>query len=43
MSGDDIYKALGRCIPIAEVIDRKVRAAAETGAPFVQVDELFAG
>lgn len=43
MSGDDIYKALGRRIPIAEVIDRKVRAAAETGAPFVQVDELFAG
>jgi hypothetical protein len=42
MSGEDIYKALGRGIPIADVIDRKVRAAAETGAPFVQVDELFA-
>lgn len=42
MSGEDIYKALGRRIPIAEVIDRKVRAAAETGAPFVQVDKLFA-
>ncbi|WDH24450.1 restriction endonuclease [Pseudomonas chlororaphis] len=41
MSGEDIYKALGRRIPIADVIDRKVRAAAETGAPFAQVDELF--
>ncbi|VVQ32541.1 hypothetical protein PS947_03037 [Pseudomonas fluorescens] len=41
MSGEDIYKALGRRIPIADVIDRKVRAAAETGALFVQVDELF--
>lgn len=41
MSGEDIYKALGRGIPIADVIDRKVRAAAETGAPFVEVDELF--
>jgi hypothetical protein len=41
MSGEDIYKALGRRIPIADVIDRKVRAAAETGALFVQVGELF--
>jgi len=41
MSGEDIYKALGRRIPIAEVIDRKVRAAAETGAAFVPLDELF--
>ena len=40
MSGEDIYKALGRRIPIAEVIDRKVRAAAETGAAFVPLDEL---
>lgn len=42
MSGEDIYKALARSIPIADVIDRKVRAAAETGAPFVEVDKLFA-
>lgn len=41
MSGEDIYKALGQRIPIAEVIDRKVRAAAETGAAFVPLDELF--
>ncbi len=41
MSGEDIYKALGRRIPIAEVIERKVRAAAETGAAFVPLDDLF--
>jgi len=41
MSGEDIYKALGQRIPIAEVIDRKVRAAAETGAAFVPFGELF--
>lgn len=41
MSGEDIYNALGRRIPIADVIDRKVRAAAETGAAFVPMDELF--
>lgn len=41
MSGEDIYKALGQRIPIVEVIDRKVRAAAETGAAFVPLDELF--
>ena len=41
MSGEDIYKALGRRIPIAELIERKVRAAAETGAAFVPFGELF--
>ena len=41
MSGEDIYKALGRRIPIAEVIERKVRTAAETGAAFVPLDDLF--
>lgn len=41
MSGEDIYKALGQRIPIADVIDRKVRAAAETGAAFVPLGELF--
>lgn len=41
MSGEDIYKALGRRIPIAEVIERKVRAAAETGAAFVPLDGLL--
>lgn len=41
MSGEDIYKALGQRIPIAEVIDRKVRAAAETGAAYVPLEALF--
>ena len=41
MSGDDIYKALGRGIPMDEVVERKVRAAAETGAAYVELDELF--
>lgn len=41
MSGEDIYKALKQRIPIAEVIERKVRAAAETGAAFVPLDGLF--
>jgi len=31
----------GKRIPIAEVIERKVRAAAETGAAFVPLDDLF--
>ncbi len=41
MSGEDIHKALGRRIPVADVIERKVRAAAETGAAFVPLDDLF--
>nr|WP_246881760.1 MULTISPECIES: restriction endonuclease [unclassified Pseudomonas] len=41
MSGQDIYSALGQRIPIRDVLERKVRAAAETGAAFVTVDELF--
>lgn len=41
MSGEDIYKALGQRMPIAEVIDLKVGAAAETGAAFVLLDDLF--
>lgn len=41
MSGEDIYKALGERISIADVIERKVRAAAETSAAFVPLDELF--
>lgn len=41
MSGEDIYEALGRRIPIAEVIDRKVRTTEEAGAAFVPLDELF--
>lgn len=41
MSGEGNYKALGRWIPFAEVIERKVRAAAETGAAYVPLDDLF--
>lgn len=41
MSGEGNYKALGRRIPFAEVIERKVRAAAETGAAYVPLDDLF--
>lgn len=42
MSGKDIYKALGRRIRMADVIDRKVRAAAETGKVYVTLEELYA-
>lgn len=41
ISGKDIHDALEKHIPFADVIDRKVRAAAETGSVFVQVGELF--
>lgn len=41
ISGKDIHEALEKQIPFADVIDRKVRAAAETGSVFVQVGELF--
>lgn len=38
---EDIYKTLERRIPIAEVIECKVRVAAETGAPFVPINDLL--
>lgn len=41
ISGKDIRDALEKHIPFADVIDRKVRAAAETGSVFVPVSELF--
>ncbi|MCE0963434.1 MULTISPECIES: restriction endonuclease [Pseudomonas] len=41
ISGKDIHDALDKQIPFAEVIDRKVRAAAETGSVFVEVKTLF--
>lgn len=41
ISGKDINHALERHIPFADVIDRKVRAAAETGSVFVPLDKLF--
>ncbi len=41
ISGKDINDALEKHIPFADVIDRKVRAAAETGSVFVPLDKLF--
>jgi hypothetical protein len=41
ISGKDIRDALDKQIPFADVIDRKVRAAAETGSVFVEVNRLF--
>jgi len=41
ISGKDIHDALEKQIPFADVIDRKVRAAAETGSVFVPLSKLF--
>lgn len=41
MEGEEIYDALGKHVPIKEVLDRKVRAAAETGKVFVPAKALF--
>lgn len=41
MDGADIAEALGRELPLDEVLSRKVRRAAETGNAFVRVRELF--
>lgn len=41
ISGKDIRDAFDKQIPFADVIDRKVRAAAETGSVFVEVNSLF--
>lgn len=41
MDGLDVHDALSRELPLNFVLERKVRAAAETGRPFVQVRELF--
>ena len=41
MEGRDFYDALERCIPLREVLERKVRHAAETGFPFVTVEQLY--
>lgn len=40
MDGLDLYDTLDREIPLDHVLERKVRRAAETGAPFVEVREL---
>jgi hypothetical protein len=41
MDGLDLYEMLDRELPMGEVLDRKVRRAAETGLPFVRVRDLF--
>lgn len=41
MDGLDLHELLERSIPFSEVVARKVRRAAESGEPFVQVRALF--
>lgn len=41
MDGLDLYEILEREIPLTQVLERKVRRAAETGSPFVRVRDLF--
>lgn len=41
MDGLDLSEALMRELPLSHVLDRKVRRAAETGAAFVRVRDLY--
>jgi hypothetical protein len=41
MDGLDLYELLHRELPLAGVLERKVRRAAETGLPFVRIRDLF--
>ena len=41
MDGLDLYEMLDREIPFNQVLERKVRWAAETGSPLVRVRDLF--
>jgi hypothetical protein len=41
MDGLDLYEMLDRKIPLTQVLERKVRRAAETGSPFIRVCDLF--
>lgn len=41
MDGLDLYEMLDRAIPLNQVLERKVRRAAETGMPFLRVRDLF--
>lgn len=41
MDGLDLYEMLERDIPLTQILERKVRRAAETGSPFVRVRDLF--
>ncbi len=41
MDGLDLYEMLDRELPLNQVLECKVRRAAETGAPFIRVRDLF--
>ncbi len=41
VDGLDLYEMLDREIPLASVLERKVRRAAETGSPFIRLRDLF--
>lgn len=41
MDGFDLYEMLDQEIPLTQVLERKVRRAAETGSAFVRVRDLF--
>lgn len=41
MDGLDLFESLSRDLPLNQVIERKVRRAAETGLPFARVRDLF--
>ena len=41
MDGLDLYETLSRGLSFTDVLTKKIRRAAETGAPFVRVRDLF--
>ncbi len=41
MDGLDLYNVIDRRLPLGEVLDCKVRRAAETGRAFIRVRDLF--
>ena len=43
MDGLDLFEVLSRELSLSQVLERKVRRAAETGLPFVRVRDLFPG
>lgn len=41
MDGQDLYETLNRELPLTNVLDQKIRRAAETGFPYISVRDLF--
>jgi hypothetical protein len=41
MDGLDLYEMLNRNLPLADVLSKKIRRAAESGNPFVSVRDLY--